>query len=111
MATRFALGSEFPREGFGQSALERYFAGCEPQSVGYADYACIDKKGRRWLIEAKGETADVGLDSRTGQRERTPLWVRQALGLHWFVGSPDYGLTVQAPENPNDERPSSRVNL
>jgi hypothetical protein len=64
--SRFPLGVDFPREGFVQGAVERHFASCARVTVGPADFACTDEAGRRWLIEAKGETSDVGLDSGLG---------------------------------------------
>jgi hypothetical protein len=77
----FPLGVEFPREGFVQGAVERHFASCTRVTVGHADFACTDDAGRRWLIEAKGETTDVGLDFRTGlgqllQAAAEPGWLR-----------------------------------
>ena len=60
------LGYEFPREGFIQAALEQHFAACERFDAGWADLACVDESGVRWVVEAKGETSDTGLDFRTG---------------------------------------------
>ena len=60
---------EFPREAFVQSAIERHFLehGFETIKGGHTDLACRHPAtGERWIIEAKGETADVGLDFRTG---------------------------------------------
>jgi hypothetical protein len=123
--TGFPLGESFPREGFVQRAVERHFAACERVAVGHADFACVDPKGRHWLIEAKGETADVGLDFRTGfgqllqaaseptwtlglampntskfayQRGRTPEWVRSALNLHWLIVGPDLDIVIEPPK-------------
>src|SRR5436309_15921785 len=62
----YQLGDEFPREGFVQAALEQHFAACERVEAGWADLACVDENGVRWVIEAKGETSDTGLDFRTG---------------------------------------------
>ena len=122
--THYKLGTAFPREGFVQAALERHFGECERHVIGYADFACVDADGRRWVIEAKGETSDVGLDFRTGlgqvlqgtpshdctpalampdtpkferQRMRTPEWVRSALNLHWIVVDSDGSVRVVAP--------------
>ena len=123
--TDFPLGSDFPREGFVQRAIERHFASCARAVAGHADFACTDERGRRWLVEAKGETSDVGLDFRTGlgqlpqgasepgwtpalampdtpkferQRSRTPEWVRDALGLHWLVVGRDGHVAVVSPK-------------
>jgi hypothetical protein len=123
--TRFALGEDFPFEGFVQQAIERHFAGCARLDVGHADFACTDGHGRRWLIEAKGQTSSVGLDFRTGlgqllqgapgqdwtlalampdtpkfahQRDRTPEWVRNAIGLHWLIVGADGAVVIQGPK-------------
>jgi hypothetical protein len=125
--TEFRLDSDLPREGFVQRAIERHFASCARAEAGHADFACTDERGRRWLVEAKGETSDVGLDLRTGlgqllqgasepgwtlalampdtpkferQRSRTPDWVRQALGLHWLVVRRDGRVAVVSPKEP-----------
>jgi hypothetical protein len=124
MMTNYRLGTEFPREGFVQAALERHFSACARESAGHADLACRDENGQRWLIEAKGETSDVGLDFRTGlgqvlqgtpspewrpalampdtpkferQRARTPEWVRSALGLHWVLVDASGTIRVVPP--------------
>jgi hypothetical protein len=120
----YPRGLAFPREGFVQRAIETHFASATVQRLGFADLACTDSAGRRWLVEAKGETADVGLDFRTGlgqlvqgapsaewilalampdtakfayQRARTPNWVRRALGLHWLIVGEDGSVTIEAP--------------
>src|SRR3954471_8979077 len=77
--THYRLGTDFPREGFVQAALEQHFADCQKHAIGHADFACSDEYGRRWLIEAKGERSDVGLDFRTGlghvlQGTPSPEW-------------------------------------
>jgi len=118
------LGDQFPREGFVQAAIERHFSACERFEAGYADLACVDEAGQRWVVEAKGETSDTGLDFRTGlgqliqgmgdpearyalampdtpkfagQRQRVPEWVREALSLHWILVSEDGELTIADP--------------
>jgi hypothetical protein len=120
----YRLGTDFPREGFVQGALEQHFAGCERFAAGHADLACVDRAGVRWIIEAKGETADVGLDFRTGlgqlvqsmgdqdavyglavpdtqrfanQMARVPKWVRQRLRLHWLIVAADGRVRVEPP--------------
>jgi hypothetical protein len=122
----FRLGNELPHEGFVQAALESHFGSCERQHVGHVDFACVDVAGRRWLIEAKGETRDIGLDFRTGlrqllqgapspgwtlalampdtpgfarQRNRTPEWIRDALHLHWMLVQDDGSVTVEPPNS------------
>src|SRR5687767_2627475 len=77
---QYKLGRDFPREGFVQAALEQHFASCRRHAIGHADFACTDESGRQWLIEAKGETSDVGLDFRTGlgqilQGTPSPDWI------------------------------------
>jgi hypothetical protein len=120
------LGSAFPHEGFVRAALERNFESCEPVDAGFADLAFIDESGERWVIEAKGETSDTGLDFRTGlgqllqgmsepktryalampdtprferQRARVPGWVRVVLGLHWILVDEDGELVVLPPRH------------
>ena len=114
----------FPREGFVQAALERHFATCERFDAGMADFACVDAQAERWVIEAKGETSDTGLDFRTGlgqliqgmsdprtryalampdtpkferQRKRVPEWVRAALGIHWILVEESGAVAVVSP--------------
>jgi hypothetical protein len=120
----FKLGVNFPREGFVQATLESQFSLCERLEVGWADFACVDHQGRRWVIEAKGETSSSGLDFRTGlgqllqnmgdsnalygmavpdtpkfeaQLARVPDWVRSALGLHWLIVAEDGSLRIEPP--------------
>jgi anti-sigma factor RsiW len=124
--TGYKLGVDFPREGFVQVALERHFESCERLEADHADFACIDENGRRWVIEAKGETNQVGLDFRTGlgqllqnmedrdahyavaipdtpkfagQRARVPAWVRSALGFHWMIVGESGAVSVVPPED------------
>jgi hypothetical protein len=120
----YRLGTDFPREGFVQDALELHFAGCSRFTAGHADLACVDRAGVRWIIEAKGETSDVGLDFRTGlgqlvqnmsdertryalavpdtqrfanQMARVPDRVRRALRLHWLIVAADGSVRVESP--------------
>lgn len=51
------LGYDFPREGHVQAAVERHFAGCNQVEARFADFACIDNAGQRWVIEAKAKRA------------------------------------------------------
>lgn len=123
----FKLGTEFPHEGFVQSAIEVHFS-----SLGFAldtntlvDLSCAHSlTGERWVIEAKGVTSDVGLDFRTGlgqlvqrmsdastkygiaipeeqrflkQCGSVSTWVRQQLGLYWIVVSRDGTVRMIAP--------------
>jgi hypothetical protein len=58
---------EFPNEGFVQRAIETFFEGqgyCRKVAKD-TDLVC-ERAGERWAIEAKGVTASVGLDFRTG---------------------------------------------
>lgn len=107
-----------------QEALERHFASFQPIEGSWADIACVDTHGKRWVIEAKGETSDTGLDFRTDlgqliqgmddpgthyalampdtvkferQRQQVPPWVRAALGLSWILVNESGELTVQPP--------------
>ncbi len=58
---------EFPYEAFVQAVLERHFVqlGYRILSFGHADLVC-GRAGERWIVEAKGQTSDIGLDFRTG---------------------------------------------
>ena len=124
----YRLGTDFPREGFVQAALEAYFSGLGFRAFthGHVDYAGLHPDTREtWLVEAKGETADVGLDLRTGlgqilqhmaepsvryglavprtpkfiaQCKKLPGRVRVALGLHWLFVDPDGTVTVVRPD-------------
>jgi hypothetical protein len=124
---RFRLNTEFPTEGFVQGCVERYFAehGYECIGLGTADYAGVHPtSGERWIVEAKGETAAVGLDFRTAlgqllqtmdeasarygvavpltpkflrQLRRVPDRVRTALHLHWLIVDETGGVTMIAP--------------
>jgi hypothetical protein len=79
--TRYRLGSDFPREGFVQAALEQHFADCQRHAVGHADFACTDADGRQWLIEAKGEP-------RTSALISGPDLDRSCRGHHHRSGRP-----------------------
>ncbi len=113
--TSYKLGTEFPHEGFVQRAIDTHFQslGFVMGSKGHVDLVCDHPTTReRWIIEAKGETSDVGLDFRTGlgqliqamdedaakygmaipdtpkfrfQLSKVPTRVRQVLGLHWVL--------------------------
>src|SRR5919199_1964145 len=95
--TEFPLGSDFPREGFVQRAIERHFASCAPAEAGHADFACTDERGRRWLVEAKGETSDVGLDFRTGLGQLLP-----------GASEPGWTLALAMPDTPKFQRQRRR---
>jgi len=67
----FRLGTEFPREGFVQAALESYFGGLgfQPFAHGHVDYAGLHPDTREtWLVEAKGETSGRGTRLANGSR-------------------------------------------
>ena len=115
MRSRLPRGMEFPNEGFVQQAIEAHFnqLGFEVEPATHADLVVAHPQtGERWIVEAKGKTTSVGLDFNTGigqivqrmlnrgdkfglavpeipqfvtQCRRIPGWVRQALGLHWFL--------------------------
>ncbi len=115
MNRRYARGTDFPNEGFVQAAIEAHVRklGFEILSGGDADLVAFDPTtGKRWIIEAKGDTSDPGLDFRTGigqllQRmedpgatyaiavpeipkfirlcDAIPRRVRELLGIHWLL--------------------------
>jgi hypothetical protein len=128
--TRYRLGTDYPREGFVQTALERHFNHWERSERGFADHVARDpESGRIWIIEAKGQTSDVGLDFRTGlgqivqvvrsadevyaiavpdtakfrnQLVRLSTYVRIALGLRVIRVGADGTLEILEPEAPLD---------
>jgi hypothetical protein len=128
--TGYRYSADFPREAFVQEAIERHFKPTEFQRERHetADLVChSDRLKQRWIIEAKGETSDIGLDFRTGLGQllrnmsnpdvlyglavpETPRflqqcrsidkWVRQALNLHWLIVQPDSSVRIV---NPSEE--------
>ncbi len=125
---RFKRGLDFPNEGFVQQAIEAHFAvlGFTRKRERHADYAGHHlETGEKWLIEAKGMTAAVGLDFRTGigqilqgmsdeksnhglavpdlpqfhrQVNAVPPWVRSVLRLHWLFVRADGSVYVDSPD-------------
>jgi hypothetical protein len=124
----FPRGSEFPNEGFVQQAIEGYFQGkgYTLLAEGYTDLACVDHKtGDRWVVEAKGHSASVGVDfntclgqllkrmddaevahfglavPKTAQYERQigtlSRRVRKALDLHWLLVDQEGVVEIRGP--------------
>ncbi len=65
----YPRGSEFPHEHFVQKAIEAHFdhLGFTRDAKGHCDLVVFHPQTKdRWIIEAKGETSDTGLDFRTG---------------------------------------------
>jgi len=126
--TGYHFPAEFPREAFVQKALERHF-----ESLGFqlerhesVDLVChSDELKEHWVIEAKGETSQVGLDFRTGLGQlfqhmsspsilygiaipETPRfllqcrcvseWVRRAIHLHWLIVHSDGSIRIVSPD-------------
>ena len=127
---RYKLGETFPNEGFVQRAIEQHFAslGYHVEPAEHTDLVCVHPEtSERWVIEAKGQTDDVGTDFRTGvgqivqrgmatpsatyaiavpqipqflnQCRQVAPWVRQALGLHWLVVAADATIRVYRPRD------------
>ena len=126
--TGYHFPSKFPREAFVQEALERHFKSLEfeLERDKSADLVChSDRLGQYWIIEAKGETSNVGLDFRTGlgqllrhmsnpdvlygiaiqetigflqQCRSISKWVRQLLNLHWLIVQPDGLVRIVNPD-------------
>jgi len=124
----FKRGTDFPHEGFVQKAIEAHFStiGFDLESGSHADLVARNKNtGERWLVEAKGVTTSIGLDFRTGlgqliqrmadpkttyalavpredrfisQCRAVPLWIRQALRLHWLLVNSEGGVQVIPPD-------------
>lgn len=127
MGRTYRRGTEYPNEGFVQQSIEAHFlkAGFRPTSEGTADLTSVHPTtGERWVVEAKGQTADIGLDFRTGlgqilqqMRDETSRYalavpaipqflhqcrkvsprVRQALPLYWLFVEPDGTVRVCEP--------------
>lgn len=123
----YRLGTEFPYEGFVQTAIEAHFVqrGFTLETNTHADLLCAHSEtGERWLIEAKGVTSAIGLDFRIGlgqlvqrmtdapakygiavpdverflnQCRLVGTWVRERLGLHWLVVSQDGSVRTVSP--------------
>ncbi len=138
MKRTYKLGDAFPYESFVQSAIEHHFhaAGFEIDVSGYVDLLCVHSVTREcWHIEAKGKTADPGLDFRTclGQLvqsirssetrygialpnipeyaalvAKVSPWVVERLGLHWLFVSADGSVNVVRPGN--DPTPNLSLN-
>jgi|GEM_PF-974338 len=127
MNRTYARGADFPNEGFVQLAIERHFfdLGFTLDTETHVDLLCTSPHtNETWHIEAKGKTAQIGLDFRTclGQlvqrmdveharygiaipdlpayrRQTAQLsgWVVEKLGLHWLFVSRDGTVEVVAP--------------
>ena len=127
MSRTYARGSTFPNEGFVQQAIEHHFRvlGFTLDTSTHVDLLCTrPHTNEAWHIEAKGETAQIGLDFRTClgqlvqrmaseqahygiavpdlpayryQTAQVSAWVVAKLGLHWLFVSPDGGVEVIAP--------------
>lgn len=124
----FRRGYDFPNEGFVQNTIESYFKkqGCSILEEGYADLVCICNRSDKWIIEAKGETAAVGLDFRTGigqliqrmdekgviygiavpetpqfimQSSLIPQWVRNALNIHLIFVNAEGKVRIICPSD------------
>lgn len=68
MAT-YQRGMEFPHEGFVQKTIEGYFfsRGFTILEEDYTDLVCVcGNSQKKWAIEAKGKTTDIGSYFRTG---------------------------------------------
>lgn len=68
MSRTYARGSAFPNEGFVQKAVEHHFSalGFTLDTSTHVDLLCTcPRTNEAWHIEAKGETAQIGLDFRT----------------------------------------------
>ncbi len=130
---QYERGTAFPNEGFVQLAIEQHFSdrGFSKSQKGRVDLCCSHPgTNERWVIEAKGETADRGLDFRTGlgqliqamddrsyrfgiavpdtkgfryQLAKVPQWVRQALGINWLLVDESGSVRTLGPDEKLDE--------
>ncbi len=128
MATSgYKKSSDYPNEFFIQKAIEQYFErfGYIKQKVAYSDYVGINPStNEKWVVEAKGETAAIGLDFRTclgqvvqrieesstnygvavpylktyiNQCNQVKSWVREVLNLHWIFVKEDGSIVIIKP--------------
>lgn len=124
--SNYKLGEGFPHEGFLQKALLTHFAGWDVDQSGPVDLRCQEPDtGVYWVIEAKGETQNIGLDFHTGLGQlmsqmrkgpranyvlavpdteafvllcrKIPSWVREALNLYWFLVDEEGEVTSIPP--------------
>lgn len=123
----YKKSSDYPNESFIQSAIEQYFErlGYIKQKVAYSDYVGISPAtNEKWAVEAKGETAEIGLDFRTclgqvvqrmeesstnygvavpyitkyiNQCNQLKPWVRSVLNLHWIFVKEDGSIVIIKP--------------
>ena len=124
---KYRYPAVFPREAFVQAALERHFdkRGFVFDDAGTADLRCQNPQtGEKWIVEAKGETSDIGLDFRTGlgqllrqiedgntfhamavpdtekflrQCRQLSPYVRETLNLHLLLVDRDMNIRVIGP--------------
>lgn len=124
----FKLGKEYPREGFVQEAIERYFnqRGYIEKPRDHVDWVCKHpESGDLWIIEAKGETTSTGSDFRTclgqlvqamnetnakygiaipatqkyyKQLLNVKSWVRKTLNLHWILINKSGQINILDPD-------------
>lgn len=67
-SNNFKRGNDFPNEGFIQKSVENYFLKLSyvKLSEKYVDYAGLNPITKeKWMIEAKGESKDIGTDFNT----------------------------------------------
>jgi hypothetical protein len=136
---KFRYDDTFPHEAFVQRALEQHFVGATPAQRAQVDLAVvIPGTNQQWVIEAKGETSDPGLDFRTclGQiltamcgdgawygvaLPATNVYrrlcggisdhVRQALQLHWLLVDGQGKVWVVSPDEPLPDGPFMQASV
>lgn len=122
----FKRGTEWPNEGFVQTAIETFFRsnGFDVEEHKTIDLVCSHPvTGAKWRVEAKGLTTAVGLDFRTGlgqllqcmaeqdihyglavpdipqfrrQVQAVPSWVAETLAIHWLYVQADGSVSVES---------------
>lgn len=128
MARVHSRGYEFPNEGYVQLAIEKHFStlGFQNDTDGDADLISVHPlTNERWVVEAKGSTAAIGLDFRTAlgqllqridettdkyaiavpnipqfirQCQLVSPWVRNKLNLYWLLIKKDGVVTIIGPD-------------
>ena len=122
----FKRGTEWPNEGFVQTAIEAFFrsGGFDIEEHKTIDLVCSHPvTGAKWRVEAKGLTTAVGLDFRTGlgqllqgmverdihygfavpdipqfrrQVRAVPSWVAEMLAIHGLYVQADGSVCVES---------------
>ena len=129
--SKFQRGPGFPNEQFVQEAVKAHFIaqGFDIIVEGHKDVVAVHaESGNRWVVEAKGQTSDIGTDFNTclgqilkrmtddevgrfglampdthkyaSQIKQISNRVRRTLQLHWLIVREDGTVRVIEPGDP-----------